>query len=178
MPFELCNVPVTFQRLVQNCLGELNLIYCLIYLDDIIMFLQTAEEHIYRLCMVFNWCHECNLKLKPSECSLFKEEINYLAYQVLKQGIWPSALNLMAIAECALPWTYTGIHAFLGIMGHYCQFIKDFAWIVQPLNEHLAKEGASRETEWVSLSWDALGAFQALKQAMYECPLSHLHRLH
>ena len=54
MPFGLCSVLVMFQRLIQNCLGKLNLIYCLIYLDNIIMFLQTTEEHIVRLCMVFN----------------------------------------------------------------------------------------------------------------------------
>ena len=56
-------------------------------------------------------------------------------------------------------------------MGHYRVFIKGFTWIVQPLNEHLAWEGASRKTEWVSLSEDALGAFQALKQA---CLSTHI----
>ena len=64
MPFGLCNVPATFQRLMQNCLGKLNLIYCLIYLDDIIMFLQTTEEHLHRLCVVFDRFHEYKLKLK------------------------------------------------------------------------------------------------------------------
>ena len=54
MPLGLCNTQATFQRLMQNCLGELNLIYCLIYLDDIIMFLWTTEEHLHRLCMVFD----------------------------------------------------------------------------------------------------------------------------
>ena len=49
MPFGLCNAPATFQRLMQNCMGELNFIYCLIYLDDLIMFLQTAEEHLHQL---------------------------------------------------------------------------------------------------------------------------------
>ena len=83
-PFGLCNMPVTFQRLMQNCLGEFNLTYCLIYLDDLIMFLQTAEEHLHRLHMVLNQLRECNLKLKPSKCSLCKEEINYLAHQVSK----------------------------------------------------------------------------------------------
>ena len=47
MPFGLCNAPATFQQLMQNCMGELNFIYCLIYLDDLIMFLQTAEEHLH-----------------------------------------------------------------------------------------------------------------------------------
>ena len=54
MPFGLCNVPATFQRLMQNCMGELNFIYCLIYLDDLIVFLRTAEEHLHHLCVVFD----------------------------------------------------------------------------------------------------------------------------
>ena len=47
MPFGLCNAPATFQQLMQNCMGELNFIYCLIYLDDLIMFLQMAEGHLH-----------------------------------------------------------------------------------------------------------------------------------
>ena len=80
MPFGLCNVLAMFQRLMQNCLGKLNLIYCLIYLDDIIIFSQMAEEHLHRLHVVFDHFRKYNLKLKPSKCSLFKEEINYLAH--------------------------------------------------------------------------------------------------
>ena len=124
MPFGLCNVPATFQQLMQNCLGELNLIYCLIYLDDLIVFSQTAEEYLHWLHIVFDWLSEYNLKLKPSKCSHFKEEINYLAHQVSKQGVWPSDANLKAIAECAPLQTYMEIHAFLGLIGHYRQFKK------------------------------------------------------
>ena len=54
MPFGLCNVPAMFQWMMQNCLSELNLIYCLIYLDNIIIFSQTAEEHLHKLCVVFD----------------------------------------------------------------------------------------------------------------------------
>ena len=119
MPFALCNALVTFQWLMQNCLGELNLIYCLIYLDDLILFLQTVEEHLHQLHVVFDWLREYNLKLKPSKSSLFKEERNYLAHRVSQQGVQPSDANLKAIAECALLWTYMEIPAFLGLMGHY-----------------------------------------------------------
>ena len=52
MPFGLCNMPGMFQTLMQNCFGKLNLTYCLIYLDDIIVFLQTAEEHLHYLCVI------------------------------------------------------------------------------------------------------------------------------
>ena len=109
--------------------------------------------------------------MKLSNCSLFKEEINYLAHQVSKQGVQPSDSNLKAIAECAPPETYTGICDFLGLVGHYWQFIKGFARITQPLNRHLAGEGASRKSEWVSLLEDALGVFQALKLACMSTPI-------
>ena len=119
MPFGLCNAPATFQRLMQNCMGELNFIYCLIYLDDLIVFSRTAEEHLHRLHVVFDCLREYNLKLKPSKYSLFQEEINYLAHQVSKEGVRPSNINMKAIAEYAPPQTYTEIRAFLGLMGHY-----------------------------------------------------------
>ena len=83
MLFGLCNALATFQRLMQNCMGELNLIYCLIYLDDLIVFSWTVEEHLHQLCVIFDRLSKYNLKLKPSKCSLFKE-INYLAHQVSK----------------------------------------------------------------------------------------------
>ena len=134
MPFGLCNALVTFQWLMQNCLGKLNLIYCLIYLNGLIVFLQTTEEHLHQLCIVFDKLREYNPKLKPSKCSLFKEEINFLAHQVSKQGVQPSDGNLKAIFKCVLPQTYMEICAFLGLIGHYRQFIKGFAWIVQLLN--------------------------------------------
>ena len=171
MPFGLCNVPATFQRLMQNCMGELNFIYCLIYLDDLIVFLQTAEEHLHHLCVVFDHLREYNLKLKPSKCSLFREEINYLAHKVSKAGILPSNTNVKAIAEYAPPKTYTLTRVFLGLVGHYRHFIEGFARIAQPLNEHLAGEGASQKLERVSLSEGALKAFKTLKRACMNSPV-------
>ena len=72
MPFGLCNALATFQWLMQNCLGELNLIYCLIYFDNIVVFLQTAEEHLHHLCVIFDQFREHNLKLKLSKVQLFQ----------------------------------------------------------------------------------------------------------
>ena len=94
MPFGLCNALATFQRPMQNCLSEFNLIYCLIYIDDIIVFSWMAEEHLHRLHVVFDWFREYNLKLKLSKCSLFKEEINYLVHWVSKEGMQPSKSDL------------------------------------------------------------------------------------
>ena len=171
MPFGLCNAPTTFQQLMENCLGELNLIYCLIYLDDIIIFLHTAEEHLHCLHVVSDQFRKHNLKLKLSKCNIFREEIMYLAHQVSKDGVQPSNINLKTIVECALPQTYTDMHAFQGLVGHYMRFIKGFTHIAQPLNKHLTGEGASRKSEWVSLSEDALKAFETLKQACMTAPV-------
>ena len=76
MLFGLCNAPMTFQCLMQNTLGELNLTYCMIYLDDVIVFGHMEEEYL-----------EFNLKLKPSKCLFFQLEIVYLAHHILRQGI-------------------------------------------------------------------------------------------
>ena len=130
-----------------------------------------VEEHLHQLHVIFDWLREYNLKLKPSKCSFFKEKINYLAHEGSKQGVWPGNTNLKAIAEYAPLQTYTEIRAFLSLIGHYRQCIKGFAWIAQPLNKHLAGEGASKKLEQVSLSKEALEAFQVLKQACMNSPV-------
>ena len=172
MPFGLCNAPATFQRLMKNCLGKLNLIYCLIYLDNIIVFSQMAEEDLHRLCVVFDQFREYNLKLKLSKCSLFKEEINYLVHWVSREGVWPSNLNLTAITKCAPPQTYMEIWAFLGLVGHYQWFIKSFACITQMLNGLLLGEGASRKFRTGVTTGIYCESLQYSETSIHECPQS------
>ena len=109
MPFRLCNALPTFQRLMQNCLGELNLTYCLIYLDDMIVFSEMPEEHLQRMRVVFDHLQEHGLKLKPSKCEVFKPEINYLAHHVSQKGVLPLKKNLESIAQSLPPDTYTKV---------------------------------------------------------------------
>ena len=87
MPFGLSNVLATFQRLIQNCLGELNLTYSLIYLDDIIFILKTEEEYLHHLHLVFKHFREHNCKLKSTKCEFFKSKINYFAHHASKEGV-------------------------------------------------------------------------------------------
>ena len=171
MPFGLCNAPATFQRLMQNCLGELNLTYCLIYLDDVIVYSKTEEGHVHRLRTVFERFRENNLKLKPSKCNLFRQEITYLAHHVSKEGVRPSRENLTAVADFPPPDNYTQIRAFLGLAGHYRRFIKGFSRIAEPLHEYLSGEGASKKTEKLELSPEALRSFETLKKACLTAPV-------
>ena len=73
MPFGLTNAPATFQRLMESCLSDLHLNWCIIYLDDVIVFSKTPEEHIAHLEAVFKKISDAGLKLKPSKCEFFKK---------------------------------------------------------------------------------------------------------
>ena len=163
MPFGLCNAPATFQHLMQNCLGELNLMYTLIYLDDIIVFSDSEAEHVRWLGAVFERFQEHGLKLKPSKCNFFRKEINYLGHRVSADGMRPGMDNVEGIAEMAPPTMYTGIRWFLGVTGFYRRFIKGYAKIAQPLNDLISKEKSKLKGQEVKLMVEALDAFHKLK---------------
>ena len=87
MPFALTNAPATFQHLMESCLGEMHLKWCIIYLDYIIVFSKMPEEHIRRFRGVFGKLSAAGLRLKPSKCKFFKSQIAYLGHIVSKDGI-------------------------------------------------------------------------------------------
>ena len=101
--------------------------YCVIYLDDVIVFSNTEEEHLEHLCVVFKRFQEFNLKLKPSKCLFFQSEIIYLAHHISQWGILPSRNNVQAVEEFLMPETYTQVHAFCRLVGYNQRFIKGFA---------------------------------------------------
>ena len=171
MPFRLCNTPPTFQRLMQNCLGKLNLTYCLIYLDDMIVFSEMPEEHLQRMRVVFNHLPEHGLKLKPSKCNVFKPEINYLAHHVSQKGVLPLKKNLESIAQCLPPDTYTKVKSFVGLVGHYRHFIKGFAKLAAPLYDLTSGNNKDKKSEHVNLSPEALETFDHLKTACLQAPI-------
>ena len=112
MLYRLCNAPATFQRLMQKCLGELNLTYALIYLYNVIVFSRTEEEHLHHLRVVFARFLEQGLKLKPSKCHFLQDEITFLGHEISAEGMKPGTVNLKVIAEMAPPKTYTEIWHF------------------------------------------------------------------
>ena len=99
MPFGLTNAPAIFQRLMESCLGELHLNWCIIYLDDIIVFSRTPDEHIHRLRGFFEKLKAPGLKLKPSKCDFFKKEIKYLGHVVSEQGVSTDPGKMKAVTE-------------------------------------------------------------------------------
>ena len=168
MPFGLCNAPAMFQHLMQNTLGKLNLTYCVIYLDDVIVFGRTEKEHLEHLRVVFKRFQEFNLKLKPSKCSFFQSEIVYLAHHISWRGILPSQENVQAVQEFPMPKTYTQVHAFCGLVGHYRRFIKGFANIACPLYDVLGKEVKMGLVDLPPKAWEAVGI---LKEKVQSTPV-------
>ena len=156
---------------MQNCLGELNLTYCLIYLDDVIVYSKTLEEHLQRMGIVFDRLHEHGLKLRPTKCDLFRMEFIYLAHHVSKDGVKPSKKNVAFIGACSPPKTYTDIRSFTGVMGHYRRFIKGFMHIAAPLYDLISGDNKDKKSEPVELSPEALEAFNVLKEKCVNAPV-------
>ena len=153
MPFGLCNAPATFQRLMERCMGDLNLKDCLIYLDDIIIFSSTFEEHLERLEAVFSRLKQHNLKLRADKCEFMKSRVTYLGHLVSENGIETDPEKTEAIRTWPIPKTVKDVRAFLGFTGYYRRFIQNYARIARPLNDLLighctnkkSKKSRSRE---------------------------------
>ena len=126
MLYGLCNAPATFQHLMQNCLGELNLSFTMVYLDDVIMYSEMPEDHLTQLQAIFDCFTHHGLKLKPSKCHFFKEEILYLGHEISAKGMLPRQKGSEEITRMGPPMTYTGIRKFIGAVGYFHRFIKNF----------------------------------------------------
>lgn len=87
LPFSLLNSPATYQRIMEECLGDLNTKICMIYLDDVIIFADSFEEHLERLYLIFNRLRECNLKMNAKKCKLFQKQVKYVGFIVSADGI-------------------------------------------------------------------------------------------
>ena len=127
MTFGLPNMPAKFQHLMESYLGEMLLKWCIIYLDDIIVFSKMPEEHIKRLRGVFEKLSAAGLRLKPSKCEFFKSQITYLGHIVSKDGIETDPKKMTAIKEWLVPKSMTEVQSFLGFMNYYCKFIPKYA---------------------------------------------------
>ena len=126
MPFGLSNAPATFQRLMENCFGDMNMQSCLIYLDDIVVFSRTFEEHVQRLSMVFERLIDAGLKLSPEKCKLFQNRIKYLGHIVSAEGISTDPEKIRCVQEWPVPQNVAQLQSFLGFVGYYRRFFKDF----------------------------------------------------
>ena len=118
---------------------------CLIYLDDIVVFSHTFEEHIEKLEKVFERLVEAGLKLSPAKCNLFLKELKYLGHIVSPEGIATDPKKVECVRETPVPQTLKQLQSFLGFVGYYRRFIKDFSKISRPLYDLFKGRGGGKK---------------------------------
>ena len=158
MPFGLTNAPATFQRLMELVCRGLQWSCCLIYLDDILVFGKTPEEHAERLQVVLGRVHRAGLKLKPEKCELFQEKVQFLGHIVSAAGIQPDPTNTSKIRQWPEPRTVTEVRQFLGLCSYYRRFVKNFSIIAKPLSDLTSKESELNWTTACQVAFDELKA--------------------
>jgi len=140
MSFGLCGASATFSRVMQIILKDKLWQICLCYLDDIIIYGSTELELLDRFGTVLDRLHHTGLKLKPSKCTLFQTEIQYLGHLVTADGIKPLPDKLEAIRNFPVPKCLRDVRAFYGLASYYRRFVKDFAKIAEPLSSLTKKQ--------------------------------------
>ena len=178
MAFGLTNAPATFQRLMERCMGDLNLKECLIFLDDILIFSEFFDEHISRLEAVFSRLSEHGLKLKASKCEFFKSSVKYLGHVVSENGVETDPDKLDALTSWPEPKNVKELRSFLGFTGYYRRFIKNYAKIAKPLNDLLVghstiKDAQGKKKKVAPWQWGSAQqtAFNILKEKLSSPPV-------
>ena len=165
MPFGLCNGPGTFQRLMDTTLAGLQWSTCLVYLDDVIIYSRTLEEHVRRLRDVFQRFRSAGLKLKPTKCHLLKKSVEFLGHIVSGRGISTDPAKISCLQQWPSPACSDQVRSFLGLATYYGRFVKDFARISTPLRRLTEKNA---QFAW---SYDCEQAFQTLKRKLTSAPV-------
>ena len=171
MPFGLTNAPATFQQLVETCLGDLNLHWCIIYPDDIVIFSKDPASHLKRLDTVFQKLEEAGLMLKLSKCELFQRQLAYLGHVISAKGVATDEGKIEAIRNWPTPTTVMEVQSFLGFMGYYCRFIPKFMQVAWPLHDLTSGENVGKKK--AAIKWDSRcqQAFDDLKKLCTMVPI-------
>lgn len=137
MPQGLTNSPATFQRTMEKVMEGINLQEVVAFLDDLIIFSSSLEEHEERLMKVLKRIADFGLQLSPSKCKFFQTSVKYLGHVISAQGIQPDPDKVAAVKEWPQPQTAKELRSFLGFTGYYRRFVRDYSKIVRPLNDLL-----------------------------------------
>lgn len=137
MPQGISGAPATFQRVMERTIGDMNFLEVLVYLDDLIVFGKTIEEHEERLLKVLDRLKEEGLKLSLDKCQFGRTSVTYVGHIVSKDGIATDPSKIEAVVSWPRPKTVTELRSFLGFCGYYRRFVRDFSKLCRPLNELL-----------------------------------------
>ena len=168
MPFGLCNAPATFQRVMNLMLHEGIDKFVLVFLDDILIYSQTEQEHLDHIRWVFQRLRREKIYGRLAKCEFCKKQVEYLGFDISCDGVKASPDKVKAVLEWPQPETIRDVRSFLGLASFYRRFIRGFSQIARPLTELTKKDG--------DLTWGAeqRKAFQQLKMALVTAPVLRL----
>jgi len=170
MPFGLSNSHATYQRLMEECLGEYNMTICVIYLDDLMVF----AEHLRRLDLILTRLHECKLKLLPVKCYFIQSRVSFLGHVVSEDGIETDPAKIEKVKNWPSPSNPDELRSFLAFAGYYRRFIKYFSKITRPLADMLPpttrKHEKRKQRDW---NWTETEQrlFENLKEILTSPPI-------
>ncbi|CAF0917660.1 unnamed protein product [Rotaria sordida] len=166
MPQGLKNAPSSFQRIMYELLVNTRWDFCLVYIDDVIIFSRTFDQHVTHLNEVFSVLYNANLQLNPQKCSLIQYEINYLGHTINQQGIRPLQDNVDAIIKLPTPTTPKQVHSFVQAANYYRDHIENFSKIAAPLYPYTKKNAI-----WKGWTPQMENAFNDLKRRLTTPPV-------
>ena len=163
VPFGLAQAPTYFMKLINMVLSEID--FAMGYLDDIIIFSKTEEEHLEHLRIIFDHLRKAGLKLKIQKCDFFKKHIQYLGHLISDEGIQPLPEKLESIRKVSVPTNPKEVKQFLGLVGYYRKFIPRFADISRVLTKLTRKD---IDFEWTQKCQDCV---YMLKECLEKAPI-------
>jgi hypothetical protein len=165
MPFGLTNAPASFQRMMNELFMEYLDEFMAVYLDDIIIYSESWEEHLEHLRKIFEKLKGANLMMKLKKCEFAKRNIRFLGHIVGKDGLKPDSDNIKKVKELKPPKTVRNVRLILGLCSYYRRFIKGFSKVAKPITELLQKD---TKLEWTE---ERNEAFEILKKKLIEAPI-------
>jgi hypothetical protein len=173
MPFGLTNAPATFQRVADITLSGLTWKTCLVYLEDIIIFSGSFEEHLTHLYQVLERLYRAGLSLKLRKCRFFSDKVSYLGHVIRPGTLAVAEKNTSALKDAKPPMKQSELRSFLGLCNVYRRFVAGFAKIAAPLNA-LLRKGESPTLR--QLTTEQMDAFNTLRERLLRPPVLALPR--
>ena len=170
MPFGLANATSIFSRFMDKVLGTMKWQSVLVYVDDVLIFSKTYEQHMRDIDMVLSKLRDAGVHLGAKKCSFVRQSIPYLGVQIGPDGILPDPLKAKAIDDWTYPNSIAQLRQFLGITGYYRKFIKDYAHHAAPLlklirDKHKGNRLPTTQTK------EQTAAFEYLKSRLTSAPV-------
>jgi len=163
LPFGLKNAPAEFQRVMDQVLKGLPFARC--YIDDVIIFSNTPEEHVKHLQQVFGRLQAWGLRLHHGKCRFFHDQLPYLGHMITPGGLGVQEAKVEALKRIPVPKDVSRLRAFMGLANYYRRFVRGFSLLAKPLTRLTRVD-----QEWM---WgpDQERAFESLKKALGSAPV-------